>query len=526
LKLIECVPNFSEGRRQDVIRSIADAIRSIPGVTLLDVESNADHNRSVVSFVGELGPVKEAALAAAAKAIDLIDLNKHKGEHPRMGAMDVVPFVPLSGATMEDCVSLARDFGREIGARFRVPVFLYEEAATIPERRNLADVRAGEFEGLRERIGKDPTKKPDFGPEMIHPTAGATAVGAREILIAYNVDLGTSDLGIAKKIAHELRSKDGGLAFVKALGFELKQRRMVQVSMNMTDYHKSQLFKAYELVKLFADRYGVPVVGSEIVGLAPMDSLVDSAEFYLRLENFNRDQILEKRLFAPSPSGLTHMSLATFSEEVASKKATPGGGSVAAYIGAMAVGLLCMVGRITLGKKELPKGVEHLEEAVKTGEDLRARFLKLVVDDAESFNAVMKAFKIPKEQQDPRRKAIQEATMKAAEVPLSTLDSSVQTLRLALEVAEYGSTNALSDVSTSVAAARAAGDGAASNVLINLETLDDKHYVEKTAKRVTELRNEASMLEQQAKEMISSRLAKKQFSDPTGPTRSSCPPRP
>ncbi len=509
MKLVECVPNFSEGRRQDVIRSIADAIRSTPGVTLLDVESNTDHNRSVISFVGEPGPVKEAALAAAARAIDLIDLNKHKGEHPRMGAVDVVPFVPLSGATMEDCVSLAKDFGRDLGARYRVPVFLYEEAASVPERRNLADVRAGEFEGLKEKIGKDPAKKPDFGPEMIHPSAGATAVGAREVLIAYNVDLGTTDLGIAKRIAHELRSKDGGLAYVKALGFELKQRRMVQVSMNMTDYHKSQLFKAYEVVKLFADRYGVPVVGSEIVGLTPMDALVDSAEFYLRLENFSRDQILEKRLFAPSPASLTDMSLATFSEAIASKKATPGGGSVAAYMGAMAAGLLCMVSRITLGRKELPKGAEHLDMAVKTGEELRVRFLKLVVDDAESFNAVLKAFKIPKEQQDARRKAVQEATMKAAEVPLSTLDSSVQTLRLAREVAEYGSTNALSDVSTSLAAARAAGEGAASNVLINLDMLEDKHFVEKTAKRVAELRNESATLDQHVKETISSRLAKK-----------------
>ena len=509
MKLVECVPNFSEGRRQDVIRSIADAIRSTPGVTLLDVESNADHNRSVISFVGEPGPVKDAALVAASRAIDQIDLNKHKGEHPRMGAVDVVPFVPLSGATMEDCVSLARDFGRDLGARFRVPVFLYEEAATTPDRKNLADVRAGEFEGLKERIGKDPSRKPDFGPEMIHPTAGATAVGAREVLIAYNVDLGTTDLGIAKRIAHELRAKDGGLAFVKALGFELKQRRIVQVSMNMTDYHKSQLFKAYELVKTFADRYGVPVVGSEIVGLAPMDALVDSAEFYLRLENFNRDQILEKRLFAPSPKGLTDMSLTTFSEEVASRKATPGGGSVAAYMGALAAGLLCMVSRITLGKKEVPKGAERLEAVVKSGEELRAKFLKLVVDDTDSFNAVMKAFRIPREQQDVRRKAIQDATMGAAEVPLSTLDCAVQALRLARDVAEYGSESALSDVSTSVAAARAAGEGAASNVMINLESLDDSHYVEKTEKRVQELRHESTVLEERVRDLIQSRLSQK-----------------
>ncbi len=447
-------------------------------------------------------------MAAAARAIDLIDLNNHKGEHPRMGAVDVVPFVPLSGSTMEDCVALARDFGRELGARYRVPVFLYEEAATVPDRRNLADVRAGEFEGLRDKIGKDPAKKPDFGPEMIHPTAGATAVGAREILIAYNVDLGTSDLAIAKKIAHELRSKDGGLAFVKALGFELKQRRLVQVSMNMTDYHRSQLFKAYELVKLFADRYGVPVVGSEIVGLTPMDALVDSAEFYLRLENFNRDQILEKRLFAPSPTGLTDMSLTTFSEQVASKKAVPGGGSVAAYMGALAAGLLCMVSRITLGKKEVPAGAERLEEAVKRGEELRARLLKLVADDAEAFNAVMKAFKIPKEQAETRKRAIQEATTKAAEAPLATLDSSVQTLRLSEEVAKYGSKNALSDVSTSIAAAKAAAEGAASNVLVNLDALDDRQFAEKTVRRVGELRNEASLLEQRVRGVIASRLQK------------------
>ena len=292
MRLVQCVPNFSEGRRKEVIESIANEIRAIPAVTLLDVESNADHNRSVVTFVGEPGPVKEAAMAAGRKAVELIDLNHHKGEHPRMGAVDVVPFVPVSGATMEDCVALARQFGQEFAEQLHVPVFLYEEAAMMPDRRNLADVRTGEFEGLRDQIGKDPSRKPDFGPEKIHPTAGATAVGAREILIAFNVNLGTSDPNIAKKVAHELRSRDGGLAYVKALGFELKGRGIVQVSMNMTNYHKSQLFKAYELVKLFAERYGVPVVGSEIVGLTPMDALIDASEFYLRLENFSRDQVL------------------------------------------------------------------------------------------------------------------------------------------------------------------------------------------------------------------------------------------
>lgn len=510
MKLIECVPNFSEGRRQEVINSIADAIRSTPGVTLLDVESNPDHNRSVISFVGEPGPVKQAALAASAKAIELIDLNEHKGEHPRMGAVDVVPFVPLSGATMDDCIGLAKDFGTEFAERFHVPVFLYEEAASMTERRNLADVRAGEFEGLRDKIGKDPTKSPDFGPDKIHPTAGATAVGAREILIAYNVNLGTNDLAIAKKVAHQLRAKDGGLSYVKALGFELKERGIVQVSMNMTDYHKSQLFKAEELVELFAERYGVPVIGSEIVGLVPMDALVDSAEFYLKLENFSREQVLEKRLFAPSPSSLTEMSLSRFSEDVASKKATPGGGSVSAYMGALAAGLVCMVARLTLSKKDHFQEKDRLQELITKGEDFRQRFLKLVVEDAESFDSVIQAFKLPKDKPEARKKMIQEATTKAAEVPLLTLEASVHVLRLGEEIAKQATANALSDITTSATAARAAAEGAASNVLINLDTLDDKHYVDKTRLRVSQLRKEALELELRIQELVETHSRTKQ----------------
>jgi glutamate formiminotransferase/formiminotetrahydrofolate cyclodeaminase len=279
--------------------------------------------------------------------------------------------------------------------------------------------------------------------------------------------------------------------------------------MNMTDYHKSQLFKAEELVELFAERYGVSVVGSEIVGLVPMDALVDSAEFYLKLENFSRQQVLEKRLFTPSPSSLTDMSLSTFSEQVASKKATPGGGSVSAYIGALAAGLVCMVGRITLSKKDAALESDRLQELIRKGEELRRRFLGLVVEDAESFDAVMQAFKLPKDRPDARRKAIQEATIKAAEVPLRTLDSSVQVLRFAEEVAKYGATNALSDVTTSMAAARAAMEGAASNVLINLDALDDQHFVSKTRLRISELRKEGLQLEQRVQELVASRSRKK-----------------
>jgi glutamate formiminotransferase/formiminotetrahydrofolate cyclodeaminase len=276
--------------------------------------------------------------------------------------------------------------------------------------------------------------------------------------------------------------------------------------MNLTNYHKSQLFKAYELVKLFADRYGVPVVGSEVVGLAPLDALVDSAEFYLRLENFSREQVLERKLFGPRPSTLTDKSLALFSEEVASKKATPGGGSVSAYIGALAAGLLCMVARITLGKKEAPTGAEKLSDVVKEGEALRQKLLRLVVEDTEAFDSVMKAFKLSKDQPETRRKAIEEATIKASEIPLSTLDCSVRVLRLAHEVAEKGSTNALSDVVTAVSAARAAVEGAASNVLINLASIDDQKYVEKVSKQVSDLRKEAAQLEERAGRLVESRI--------------------
>ncbi len=503
--LVECVPNFSEGRRKDVVDKIASAIRSTPGATLLDVESNPDHNRCVMTFVGEPGPVKSAAIAAARKAVELIDINQHKGEHPRMGAVDVVPFIPLAGVTMEECVSIAKDFGKELAEQLQIPVFLYDEAATIPQRRNLADVRAGEFEELRETIGRDPAKKPDFGPEKIHPTAGATAVGAREILIAYNVNLGTNDLGVAKKIARELRSKDGGLTYVKALGFELKERGIVQVSMNLTNFRKSQVFKAYELVNLFAERYGVPVVGSEIVGLTPMDALVDTAEFYLRLENFSGDQVLERKLFAPRPSTLTKQSLAVFSEEVASKKPTPGGGSVSAYMGALAASLICMVGRITLGKKE-PRPLERLNRVVERGEELRQRLLGLVVEDTGAFDSVMDAYRLPRDDQKNREKAIQDATVKAAEVPLSTLDTSVQVLLLALDAAEVGSPSALSDVITAAAAAKAAVEGAASNVLINLESLHDEEYVGRVSRRVSELRTEALRLEEKIGKLVSSRF--------------------
>lgn len=296
-EIVECVPNFSEGRRKEVVDAIAAAISSVSGTKLLDVEMDANHNRAVVTFIGDRAAVAEAAFRGAGKAVELIDLTVHRGEHPRIGALDVRPLIPISGVTMGECVATARGLGERIARELKVPVYLYEEAATRPERRALPDIRRGEFEGLREAVKTDPSRAPDFGAAELHPTAGASVVGARAPLIAFNVNLGTSDVTIAKKIATAVRESSGGLKYVRAKGFALKDRGIVQVSMNMINFKGTPLFRAYELIKVEAERHGVRVVGSEIVGLVPLEALVDAADFYLKLENFKVNQILETRLW-------------------------------------------------------------------------------------------------------------------------------------------------------------------------------------------------------------------------------------
>ncbi|MEM3555537.1 MAG: glutamate formimidoyltransferase [Candidatus Micrarchaeia archaeon] len=296
-RIVECIPNFSEGRRKEVIDEIVGEVKKVKGVKLLDVESDVDHNRSVVTFIGEPKAVLEAAFLAAKKASELIDMNKHKGEHPRIGATDVIPFVPISNVTMEECVELAKKLGKRIADELKIPVYLYEAAATKPERVNLADIRKGEYEGLKKEIETNPERKPDYGAAKLHPTAGATVVGAREPLIAFNVNLGTSNIEIAKKIAKAVRFSSGGFKNVKAKGFDIKNRGIVQVSMNLTNYKETPIFRVFEMVKREAERYGVPVIGSEIVGLVPLDALVDVSDFYLQLENFKKTQILETRLW-------------------------------------------------------------------------------------------------------------------------------------------------------------------------------------------------------------------------------------
>ncbi len=295
-QVVECVPNFSEGRRPEVVREIVAAIEAVSGIRVLDYSSDTSHNRTVVTFVGTPEACEEAAFAGIARACDLIDMEKHHGEHPRLGATDVVPFIPISGVTMEECVEIARRVGQRVGEELEIPVYLYEEAATRPERRNLADVRRGEYEGLKESIGT-PERAPDFGPARVHPTAGATIIGARMPLVAFNVNLGTSDIGIAKKIARAVRESSGGLANVKALGVMLEDRQIAQVSMNLVNYVKTPIPRVMEMVRREADRYGVSVVESELIGLMPMDAVLDTAAYYLQLPKLEQSQIIEARVW-------------------------------------------------------------------------------------------------------------------------------------------------------------------------------------------------------------------------------------
>ena len=345
-RLIECVPNFSEGRDPAKVDAIASAMSSVSGVYVLDREMDADHNRSVITLAGEPDAVAEAALRGVGKAMELIDLTKHTGAHPRVGATDVVPFIPIEGVTIEDCVALARRTGHEIWARYRIPVFFYEAAAARPERVNLENVRRGQFEGLREEMKRNHDRQPDVGEPKLHPTAGVTVVGARKFLIAYNVNLNTSDVGIANKIAKAIRFSSGGLRYVKSMGVELKARNLAQVSINLTDFEQTPMHRVYEMVKREAARYGAMPVGSEIVGLIPKKAIEMAADFFLQLENFSPEQVFENKLAAaltgatldPGKGKLANLAR-PFLEAVAAPTATPGGGSVSALAGALAASL-------------------------------------------------------------------------------------------------------------------------------------------------------------------------------------------
>src|SRR6266436_5151763 len=382
--LVECVPNFSEGRDPAKVDAIVEAMK-IPGVYLLDREMDSDHNRSVITLVGDRDAIAEAAIRGVGKAAELIDLNKHQGAHPRIGAADVVPFIPIEGVTIEECVRLAERVGLEIWTRVQVPVYLYEAAAKRPERVNLENIRRGQFEALLAEMGTVSERAPDIGEPRCHPTAGAVVVGARKFLIAYNVNLNTPDLSIAKRIAKTIRHSSGGFRYVKGMGVMLASRNLAQVSINLTDFEQTPMHLVFETVKREAERYGVGVVGSEIVGLIPKKAIEMAAEYFLRYENFRPELVLEHRIAEAMTS---RGGLPEFLDALAAPTATPGGGSAAAAAAAMAAALGAMVTRLA---KQNPAPFE----------DDRRFFTEAVDRDAEAFNRVMAAYKRPKDERAP-----------------------------------------------------------------------------------------------------------------------------
>ena len=498
-RLIECVPNFSEGRDAAKVDALVSTMSSVTGVYVLDREMDADHNRCVITLAGEPDAVAEAALRGVGKAMELIDLTKHSGAHPRVGATDVVPFIPIEGVTIEDCVALAHRTGTEIWARYRIPVFFYEAAAKRPDRVNLENVRRGQFEGLRDAMKHNLDRQPDVGEPKLHPTAGVTVVGARKFLIAYNVNLNTSDIGIANKIAKAIRFSSGGFRYVKSMGVELKARNLAQVSINLTDFEQTPMHRVYETVKREAERYGVTPVGSEIVGLVPKKAIEMATDFFLQLENFSPGQVFENKLAdalsgAPlevAKDGKLASLARPFLDAVASPAATPGGGSAAALAGALAASLGQMVAGLSRKKKSQAQYVDRL--SAELGELRRAadELAEAIDRDAASYDGVLAAYKLPQgnpSEINEREAAIQRAMKGAAEVPLHVAERSVALFERLGQLEAIAAASMKSDLEVGRLMAAAGASGALANVEINLASLTDSAYITRTRAKIEALR--------------------------------------
>ena len=462
--LVECVPNFSEGRNAATIDALRRALSSVPGVRLLDVQADAAHNRSVFTFVAPPDASVEAVLAAMRVATERIDVSRHSGEHPRMGATDVVPFVPVRDATMDDCVALARRLAERAAAELRIPIYLYAKAATRPERERLPDIRKGEFEGLRERLGKDPAADPDFGPQRIHPTAGATAIGARPFLVAFNIYLDTRDVAIAKEIAKQIRTSSGGLPALQASGFEVGGK--AQVSMNLLDIDVTSPATVFTAVESAARQRGVGILKSEVVGLIPERAVLGAGAASLKLPD------VEAHLLEPKIRAAEGPTLDGWLDDLAGGGPVPGGGSAAALAGALAAALVAMVARLTVGRKSYAGVQQRVAEILAEADALRAQLRRLVDDDAAAYAKVSAAYRLSKD--DPRRaQAADEALVGAAQTPLAMARGAARLLALAQEIGTIGNRNARSDARVGEALARAALSGAVENVRVNVGSLSE-----------------------------------------------------
>jgi len=500
-QIVECIPNFSEGRDQKVIDAILDSIRAVKGVRVLDHHADSDHNRTVITCLGDPQAVEEAAFRAIKTASDLIDMDQHQGEHPRIGATDVVPFVPIQDMTVKECVDMAERLGERVARELDIPVYLYEDAARKPERTNLENIRKGQYEGLKDAIKNDPDRAPDFGPSELGK-AGATVIGARAPLIAFNVYLNTDDVSVAKNIARTVRFSSGGLRFVKAMGVLVDG--LAQVSMNLTNFNKTAIPQVMELIRREAQRYGVQVRHSELVGLIPQKALVDSAVWYLQLDQFEDNQILEKKLEV-----IHDEDRFAFLDELASAEPTPGGGSAAAFAAASAAALVAMVARVTVGKKKYAGVEKEMQDILVRAEAFRITLTDAIALDAQAFDAVMAAYKLPKEteaEKANRASAIETAMETAARVPLDTCENALQVLRMACTVAEKGNINAITDAATGASLAVAAITSAGANVRVNIQSLDDANEVrQKFGEQLAAIEHETRTYHNMIREILASR---------------------
>jgi glutamate formiminotransferase / formiminotetrahydrofolate cyclodeaminase len=541
-RLVECVPNFSEGRNRVVIDAIADAIKGVADVKLLDVDPGADTNRTVYTFVGSPEAVADAVLKAAHTAYDLIDMATHRGAHPRMGAMDVCPIVPISDVTMDECVVISRGIGRRIAAELQLPVYFYEYAATAEVRRSLANIRAGEYEGLERKL-LDPAWAPDAGPARFDPKFGAPVVGAREFLIAYNVNLNTRDRKLANEIALNIREggrlkRDkagnpvldehgkqvkvpGRLKAVRAIGWYIEQYRQAQVSINLINYRTTPLHVVFETAREEAEKLGLIVTGSELVGLMPLQPLLDAGKFYLRKQGKSagapEHEVVETAIrslgldqLAAFDAGkkvieyqfrkrgaLVSMAVDRFADEVSSESPAPGGGSVAALAGSLAAGLSAMVANLTVGKKGYEAAWDELSGLSERAQAVKDRLVRAVDDDTDAFNQAMAAMRMPKgtpEEQAARNAALEAGYQQAARVPLDTAKACLEAMALALVVAEKGNANSASDAGVAALMGRAGVEGAVLNVLINLGSVKDAAFTQACRDETATFQQEAAAL--------------------------------
>src|SRR5438309_738409 len=556
-KLIECVPNFSEGRDENIVRQITDAIASVDGVSLLDVDPGASTNRTVVTFVGNPEAAVEAAFHGIQKAAEVIDMRKHKGAHPRMGATDVCPFIPVSNVSWEEAIECAKKLGKRVGEELGIPVYLYEKAAPDKSRSNLAIIRGGEYEGLAEKI-KQPEWKPDFGPAKIEK-AGATAIGAREFLVAYNANLNTKSVRRANSVAFDVREQGrfrtedgtpsgkrvldangepvripGMLKHVKAIGWFVKEYGIAQVSMNLTNIEETPLHAAFDACFEAASKRGLRVTGSEIVGMVPKKCLTDAGRYFLRKQKWSEgaseeelidiairsmglselkrfdpnEKVIELKIESDSKS-LLKMNLLEFCNETASDSPAPGGGSVAALMGALGASLGGMVANLSAGKRGWDDKLEYFSKWAVKAQQLKDELLALVDEDTAAFNKVMDAFALPKqsaEEKAARTTAVESATKYAAEIPLKVMETSSKSYELLTEMAEKGNPNSISDVGVGICAIRACIDGAALNVRINLANLKDEKFKSDLQKKVRKLQADSESAFKKIDQIVQSKL--------------------